>query len=143
MDLREPVISAEDHTEFRKGCFYAGKGKSNRKFTHLVKVKKSKSNGVSEKCKRIQKIWKKGQGIAVIQLFPETCEHEALSREFAIINGLGLENLTNIRNSTCHGVMKEAWSKKEIINFGNMIVYRALKMAVLDPPTLIFEKDIK
>lgn len=149
MDLRENVVSTEDHIQFRKGCFYTGKGKSERKFKHLVDVKKSnnsslKNNGhTSEKSKKIQKIWKRGHGIAVIQLFPEVCEFEALSREFAIIKAIGLENLTNAINGRCYGVMKENWNMNEIINFGNMMVYRILKVVVQDPPNLMYEKDIK
>ena len=153
MDLTEHVITKEDHIEFRKGCFYTGKGKSERKFKHLVEVKNSKNSRSknkrlknqkpSEKYKKIRKIWRRGHGIAVIQLFPEVCEYEALSREFAMVIGLGLENLKNTINSTCYGVMKESWNLNQITNFGNMMVYRTLKMALQDPPTLFYENDIK
>ena len=59
MDLREPVISAEDHIEFRKGCFYAGKGKSDRKFTHLVKVKNSSQMELVKNAKEFKKFGKR------------------------------------------------------------------------------------
>ena len=144
LDLGETVILAEDHNEFRGGCFYAGKGKCGRKFKHLVNVKRSKGgkSKPSQKCKRIRKIWDDGHGVAVLQLFPECCDYEALSREFAMIKGLGLTNLTNAINSRCYGEMKQTWGLNEIKNFGNMLVYRALKMAILDPPIMIFEEDL-
>ena len=42
------------------------------------------SNNLSqmELVKNVKEFIKNGHCIAVIQLFPETCEHEALSREF-------------------------------------------------------------
>ena len=147
LDLRENAILAEDHTDFRGGCFYAGKGKCGRKFKHLFNVKKSNTvlskRKPSKKCKRIRETWENGHGVAVIQLFPECCEYEALSREFAIIKGLGLGNITNAINSTCYGMMKDTWNMNEIVNFGNMLVYRALKMSIQDPPIMIYEQDLE
>ena len=55
---------------------------------------------------------------------------EAFSREFALINAFGLENLTNEINGTCYRVMKD-WNKNEINNFGNMLINRAMKSVLL------------
>ena len=40
-------------------------------------------------------------------------------------------------------LMKDTWNINEIVNFGNMLVYRALKMSIQDPPIMIYEQDLK
>ena len=66
---------------------------------------------------------------------------EAFSREFALINAFGLENLTNKMNGTCYGIMND-WNKNEVSNFGNMLINRAMKSILQDPPLFIYEKDV-
>ena len=38
--------------------------------------------------------------------------------------------------------MKDEWSETEIINFGIMMLYNTLKMAIQDPSQVIMEADI-
>lgn len=138
-------IAPGDRVKFKKSCVYSGKGINKRKYQHVVEGKKCmekfSSSDLGDKFKRICRIWRKGHGIAVIQLSPETCEMEAFSREFALINAFGLENLTNEINGTCYGIMND-WNKNEINNFGNMLINRAMKSVLQDPPLFIYEKDV-
>ena len=67
---------------------------------------------------------------------------EALSREFAIIKALGLENISNLINGTSYGLMEHAWNKNEIINFGNMMIYASMKNVLQDPPTFVYKDDL-
>ena len=78
----------------------------------------------------------------LLRLFAEINNYEALSRENALIKAIGLESLTNKINGTCYGVMKDEWSETEIINFGIMMLYNTLKMAIQDPSQVIMEADI-
>jgi hypothetical protein len=34
------------------------------------------------------------------------------------------------------------WNKNEINNFGNMLINRAMKSVLQDPPLFIYEKDV-
>ena len=115
-------------------------------FSHAIDGKKIKHNviitEVDAKYREIIKVWKNGEGLAVIRLFAETNHYEALSRENALIKALGLKNLTNKINGTSYGVMRNGWNETEIINFGNMMLFNTLKMAVQDPSQVIMEADI-
>ena len=88
------------------------------------------------------KYGKKGEGVAIIRIFTETNNYEAMSREYSLIKALKLNNLTNEVNGTCYGAMRKSWSETEIINFGNMMLFNTLKMTIQDPPQLIMEQDV-
>ena len=132
--------------KFKEDCLYAGKGINQRMFSHAINGKKIKHNiiltEVDAKYREIIKTWENGEGLAVIRLFAEINHYEALSRENALIKALGLKNLTNKINGTCYGVMRKGWNETEIINFGNMLLFNTLKMAVQDPSQVIMEADI-
>ena len=53
------------------------------------------------------------------------------NREFAIIKALGINNLTKSINGSSYGDMKSNWNNKEIVNFGNMIMYNAFNMCII------------
>ena len=111
---------------FKKRTFYGGKGIDTRMMSHVengkkIKLKRLRRNMISAKFSKICDIWEKGDGISVLKLFSECNQHEALSREYAIIKAIGLNNLTNVICGTCYGAMK-SWSDTEVINFGNMML---------------------
>ena len=97
---------------------------------------------VSAKFSKITQIWEKGHGIDVLHLFTETNHYEALSREYAAIKTLGLNNLTNNINGSPFGVMLSKWNHFETLNYGNMILFNALKMAIHENPPTIYPEDI-
>ena len=66
----------------------------------------------------------------------------AHNREFAVIKALGINRLTNSINGSAYGDMKESWNFNEIVNFGNMILYNTFKMCCLEPPSIIYQKDV-
>ena len=137
LDISSSKMSVFDRIKSKEGIIYGGKGKATRKHQHL-----KTNDGNWEKCNKIKEIWDAGHGIAVLQLYPESCEKEALSREFAIIKALGLENVTNKINGTCYGIMESKWNENEIINFGNLIIHNSLKMAIQEPPVFIYRNKL-
>ena len=38
--------------------------------------------------------------------------------------------------------MKESWNNTEIINFGDMLLYNAFKMCIIEPPSIIYQEDV-
>jgi hypothetical protein len=146
--LLTPNIKNKDFDEFKNQIIYAGKGKNDRKFTHLVTGKKINLkqlvlSKISAKFSKIASIWEKGHGITILHLFSETNQFEALSREFAIIKAIRLNNLTNIVNGTPYGAMKNKWNNTEVVNFGNMMLYYALSMAIRERPAILYKEDIQ
>ena len=84
---------------FVSAVFYIGKGSRSRPFQHLyeaVKEKRAKKK-ISEKVARIQAIWERGSGVVVVQVFHNTIAVEAFTREAALIDAIGCDNLTNLK----------------------------------------------
>ena len=140
-------ITNNDFEEFKGSCDYGGKGTNNRKHSHLVPGKQILLETFNQKKMaarfvKIAQVWKSGGGVVVLHLFTETNHYEAMAREFAIIKALGLNNITNEINSSPFGAMKY-WNHFEIINYGNMLLYNALKMAITENPPLIYPDDVR
>ena len=145
--LNKVIPSTKHFTEFKEECVYVGKGINDRMYSHLIngkkiKMKQLKTNQISAKFSKICNIWERGEGVTLIKLFAECNSYEALSREYAIIKTIGLNNLTNVVNGTCYGDIKECWSETEIVNYGNMILMNAFKMCIQENPVMIMEDDV-
>ena len=132
--------------DFGEGCLYVGKGKNQRKLQHAIECKQSLDDDLSEgiasdKSNEIAKLWKRGMGIAVMQLCNDSNHYEAHANDFALIKGIGLSNITNVINGTAYGAMK-SWNNNEIINFGRMLLYNALVMCIHETPRILMYSDI-
>ena len=51
--------------------------------------------------------------------------------------------LTNLINGSVYGLMKSKWTLEEVKNFGEMLLYFALKQSIVERPSPIFPEDIK
>ena len=51
--------------------------------------------------------------------------------------------LTNLRSGSIYGLMKSKWTTHEVKNFGEMLLYFALKQCILERPTPTFAHEIK
>ena len=146
-NLIDNNIRNADFDRFMELIFYIGKGVNNRKLSHLMDgrkicLKQLDLKKVSAKFSKIAQIWEKGHGISVIQLFSESSHYEAMSREYAMIRAIKLNNLTNVNNSKPFGVMCDKWTTNEIVNFGTMSIYNAFAMAIKERPTVIYQEDV-
>ena len=147
-DLISKTITNEDFEHFKRSCIYAGKGTNDRKMSHLIfgkqiLLKELVLRKINAKFSKITQIWERNDGIVILHLFTETNHYEAMSREYAMIKALGINNVTNEINGSQFGAMKNKWNYFEITNYGNMILYNALKMAINENPPLIFHSDIQ
>lgn len=73
--------------------FYVGKGSGDRILAH---EKEANGGAYSEKCNRIREIWREGENVVREKVSHHADENEALDREEALIDLLGIENLTNV-----------------------------------------------
>ena len=86
-------------------------------------------------------IWEKGEGIIVLQILSDSDHHIAHCREHAMIKAAG-KSLTNLINGSTYGLMKTKWTKSQIQNFGDMLLYFALKQCIVESPSQFYPKNI-
>ena len=85
-------------------------------------------------------IWNQGYGIVIIEILCNSNMYLSLSREAAMIKSAGM-NITNSRNSSLYGLMRDKWSNTEILNFGEMILYFSLRQCIFNRPTPYYPDD--
>ena len=114
--------------EFEQKVFYTGKGSNDRCFDHLRNAKDIDINEafsddrMSENGKLIKMNWINGKGVHVFRGFECSTREEALNREAAVIECIGISKLTNKNKGTFSGGIKN-WSHIKISNFGMFILY--------------------
>lgn len=133
--------------EFIEAIFYVGKGKRSRPLQHLIDAAKSnraeslKGKPVSDKLKRICRLWRKGHGVVSLQLFTNIHPSEALIREAAMIDAFGLKNLTNLKRGEYSG-HSSSWTLKEKTEFGVFCLNSAWGIFKHDRCRPVFETDV-
>ena len=146
-NLKPCEITLEDVAEFKRAIIYIGKGCNDRKSKHLEEALlvfdgKMKLNNISAKLTKISKSWDIGNGVAIMQMFSGADHYRSLCNENAMIKAAG-KNLTNLINGSIYGLMKDKWSIFEIRNFGEMLLYFALKQSIIERPSKILPSDIR
>ena len=108
-----------------KDIFYVGEGEKNRAFSHL------KEDKDSEKSKRIKSLIKQGISPSIEILSHELKKEEARKIESAVLDVLGMDNLTNEKkgfHSNSHGRM----SLEQVIS-----KYKPKDAKITEPSVLI------
>ena len=157
--LLDPVISANlpmkvfqepDQKLWRtfvNSVFYVGKGSRSRPFQHLYEAiktfrKASTTKKLSDKIKRIHKIWDSGGGVVVVQVFQNTIAVEAFTREAAMIQAIGCDNLTNLKPGDFYGVAS-GWAEDKRVKLGTFLVFKAFKIFLQEGERQIRPADLK
>lgn len=120
--------------KFLKSIFYVGKGKRSRPYNHLYDaIKIYNSNGhasktsESKKISRIVDIWKENYGVVCLHIFHNIIPAEAFTREAAIIDTLGIHNLTNLKKGEYYGA-STCFTMRQKRQMGVALLYRALNI---------------
>ena len=92
---------------------------------------------------KMLEIWKRGDGIVVLQILSDSDHYLALCRENAMIQATGKTLLTNINNGSVYGSMKNKWTYPEILNFGEMLLFFSLWKCIIERPCPIYPDDLK
>jgi ankyrin repeat and LEM domain-containing protein 1 len=140
---------------FIRSIFYIGKGSRARPYAHLYDAQrmwKSMENekhgpnteakaSNSKKIKRIIEIWRSGQGIVSLHCFQSVIPSEAYTREAAMIDAIGLHNLTNMKRGNYYGEAKE-WADKRKRQLGTILLRRACAIFLAEGERQITPADI-
>ena len=147
--LKPREITIQDLIAFKAAIIYIGKGCCNRKLKHMeeaVQVFDGTMNfsKITAKLSKISKSWENGNGVAIIQLFSDSDHYISLCRENSMIKAAcTVNNLTNLINGSIYGLMKNKWTAFEIKNFGEMLLYFALKQSILERPSILYPADFR
>ncbi|MCP9259957.1 Ankyrin repeat and LEM domain-containing protein 1 [Dirofilaria immitis] len=133
--------------QFVDAIFYIGKGKRSRPFQHLVDAVRAKGfgDGVLSKSKKLQRIvdlWDAGRGVVSLHVFQNTIPTEAFTREAAMIDAIGLRNLTNVKRGDYYGLAKN-WTMKEKTIYGSYLLFNALSIFHVEGCREIYEDDVQ
>uniref|UniRef100_A0A158R5G0 LEM domain-containing protein n=1 Tax=Syphacia muris TaxID=451379 RepID=A0A158R5G0_9BILA len=154
--LLDPLVIGDSATcnleVFLKAVFYVGKGKRSRPFEHLVQAiryKQQHQDGVlskasvqeSNKLDMINAIWSRGHGVVSLSVFQNTIPIEAFTREAAMIDAIGLENLTNCRRGDYYGASK-GWTYRQKTIFGTFLLIKAMNILHIEGCRQLFEYDV-
>ncbi|KAL7072418.1 hypothetical protein ACQ4LE_008963 [Meloidogyne hapla] len=132
---------------FLSSIFYVGKGKRSRPLQHLVDASKCRNfartrpTQRTEKLKRILRLWDRGEGVISMNLFHNIHSAEAFIREGAMIEAIGMSNLTNIVRGTFPEIASN-WSRQQITEFGFLLLHKAFVIFLNERCRPIFEADI-
>lgn len=118
-----------------------GKGKSGRPYAHLYDAIKIYNDNLlqfnvtkhqeSVKLDRIIDIWRANKGVICLQLFHNITPAEAYTREAAIIDCLGVGNLTNIKRGDYYGIAK-SWKMRDRKKLGVLLLYKAHQILMVN-----------
>lgn len=143
------VFSSSDQELWRTflaAIFYVGKGSRSRPFQHLyeaIKIQKSAAKKkLSEKIRKIHEIWEEDKGVVVVQVFQNTIAVEAFTREAAMIDAVGCDNLTNVKGGDYYGVAAE-WAEEKKLELGTFLVFKAFKIFLQEGERQIRPVDLR
>lgn len=96
----------------------------------------------SIKLERIIEIWKSGRGVVCLPVFHSIMPVEAYSREAAIIDSIGVENLTNIKRGDYYGIIK-SWTMRQRKQLGVLLLYKAMNVFMAEGESQLKPNDIQ
>lgn len=96
----------------------------------------------SLKLDRIIDIWRAAKGVICLPLYHNITPSEAYTREAAIIDCLGVENLTNIKRGDYYGVTK-SWPMNNRRKLGVYLLHKALHIFLAEGESQLRPDDLK
>uniref|UniRef100_A0A182SZT4 GIY-YIG domain-containing protein n=1 Tax=Anopheles maculatus TaxID=74869 RepID=A0A182SZT4_9DIPT len=117
-------------------------GTSLRRFCQARKILNRKQMSVdSEKLNRIIDIWCAGKGVVCLHVFHNIMPAEAYTREAAIIDAFGVQNLTNLKRGDYYATCL-SWPMKKRKQLGILLLYKAMLMHLAEGETQLLPSDL-
>ncbi|VDN60773.1 unnamed protein product [Dracunculus medinensis] len=130
--------------EFVNAIFYIGKGKRNRPMQHLIEAVKATENSYKKNAKiqKIRKLWDCGYGVVSLHVFQNITSKEAFTREAAMIDAIGISNLTNEKRGQYYDI-GEKWLLRQKLIYGSYLLSRALEVLHVEGCRQLFESNVE
>ena len=137
---RRPARGQLPLATFAAAVFYVGKGQQSRPYSHLLEAAGAGPAG-SAKVAHIRAIWRSGAGVALLSVFNHRPNGEALTREAAMIDALGLRNLTNVRRGDYYGPA-QGWPSERRRRLGAALLHRAWRIYLEEGESQLRPEDL-
>ena len=95
----------------------------------------------SKKLATIIDIWKCQQGVVCLHIFNNIMPCEAYTREAAILEAIGIENLTNIKKGDYYGAARN-FSMRQKRQMGVGLLHRAMKVYLAEGESQLLPHDL-
>ncbi|KAK0416364.1 hypothetical protein QR680_012441 [Steinernema hermaphroditum] len=115
--------------EFLRAIFYVGKGKKSRPVQHLVDAARSRSSKIPSR------------GVVSLQVFQNVISVESHCREAAMLDAIGIRNLTNLKRGEYYDICVH-WTSRQREEFGAFLIHSAWQIFRIEGSREIFEKDV-
>ncbi|XP_034237690.1 uncharacterized protein LOC117643117 [Thrips palmi] len=132
--------------QFISSVFYIGKGKRSRPYAHLYQAVHSWNRreivrSQNAKIQRILDIWKDGHGVVCLHVFQNVIPVEAFTREAAMIDAIGSNNIVNLKSGEYYGPAS-TWRTRQKRQLGVHLLYRAMRIFLCDGERQLRPGDI-
>lgn len=106
-----------------------------------TKILNRKQMADSEKLNRIIDIWRAQRGVSCLHVFHNIMPAEAYTREAAIIDALGMQNLTNLKRGDYYG-KTQSWPMKQRKQLGILLLYKAMQIFLAEGESQLLPSDL-
>lgn len=106
-----------------------------------TKILNRKQMNDSAKLNKIIDIWRAQRGVICLHVFHNIMPAEAFTREAAIIDALGVQNLTNLKRGDYYGKTL-SWPMKRRKQLGVLMLYKAMLIYLAEGETQLLPSDL-
>ncbi|XP_062560694.1 uncharacterized protein LOC134224989 [Armigeres subalbatus] len=106
-----------------------------------TKILNRKQMNDSAKLNKIIDIWRAQRGVICLHVFHNIMPAEAFTREAAIIDALGVQNLTNLKRGDYYGKAL-TWPMKRRKQLGVLMLYKAMLIYLAEGETQLLPSDL-
>ncbi|KFD46313.1 hypothetical protein M514_12821, partial [Trichuris suis] len=137
------MTSSEKLKTFCDSIFYVGKGKRARPLQHLIDASKQRRKGklCESRMKKIDELWNSGFGVVSFHVWQSLIPVEAYTREAAVIDAIGLRNLTNEKRGEFYGPAS-SWPSARKRCLGALLLQKAVQIFILEGQRCFHEHDV-
>ncbi|XP_055594473.1 uncharacterized protein LOC129745426 [Uranotaenia lowii] len=111
------------------------------RFCRTAKILNRKQMNDSQKLNRIIDIWRSQHGVICLHVFHNIMPAEAYTREAAIIDAIGIHNLTNLKRGDYYGKTL-SWPMKRRKQLGILLLYKAMLIFLAEGETQLLPSDL-
>lgn len=104
-------------------------------------IREAKKQKESSKLERIIKIWQAGKGVICLPIFHNILPAEAFTREAAIIECLGVNNLTNLKRGEYYG-QALSYTMRQRRQLGLFLLHKAMKIFIQEGESQLRPDDV-